>query len=109
MNYNVKFTFTDDDGKVLLDKVLVEVLDVSSKEHAEQKIHNAMSKKYECTGYLYLNSIEEISIDNALKNEGTVVQIKNKKRKPFLQDRLSFGDFTTTDFMNTKSFNKAIA
>lgn len=113
MNFNVNFTFANDEGKVLVQDAEVSVMDVKDHASAVSKIQAAMTKKFGCTGRLIINTNEELDWDDILAMEDGVTEVTNttpQKSKPFFEDdnHLSFGSYTSLDFMDSTAFKKKL-
>ena len=114
MNYKVVFTFTNDDDQLLVNKAAVEVMDVDNKAGAIGKIHEAMLRKFEIeSGTIKIDECRELTYDDILDQEEDVKPAGNYKPykgKPFFEDNdhLSFGEYTTNDFMNSKEFSNTL-
>jgi len=112
MNFKVNFTYANDEGKVLVDQAEVSVLDVKDKNQAESKIQEAMIRKFGSTGRLVINENKELTFDDILAEEDGVSEHKagTVKTKPFFKDddHLSFGSYTSSDFMDSKAFSKTL-
>ena len=111
MDFKVNFTYANDEGRVLVQDADVSVMDVSGKEAAEQKIQEAMVRKFGSVGRLVINASRELTVDDILAEEDGVSEYKGPaKAKPFFEDddHLSFGSYTSLDFMDSKAFSKTL-
>lgn len=115
MNYKVNFTFYGIDGKTLINKADVDVLDVANEAGSTRKIVEAMRRKFDLKDHEGTIRINECTFiptkDDILASDpGVKLYVKQKKAKPFFEnnDHLSFGNYTTTDLLNSKEFNKTL-
>ncbi len=108
MDYKINFTFTDDNGKVIHSKTNVTVIESNNKKEAEAKLQTLMTQSHNCIGSLFINSIEELTTDDILMNEDDVHVVTKSGAKPFFDSPQPRFNYTTTDFMNTKSFSRVL-
>ncbi len=118
MDYKVNFTWfgKDEHGyKIpLVENADVDVIDVSNEAESIGKIINAMRKKFKMKpkdGIIRINACENIpSPDDILALEdGVEPYTEPTKNDSFYNsDNLTFGNYTTTDFMDTSSFKKML-